>query len=201
MARINNHALSLVELIVASMVSTIVLAGLFSIIQSMNSVTSSSGEGSYVSTSAKTALNKITSDATIAVGSSASSKEMPVQIGGVNTGIPVGTFCILKETAGVYPDGLPDYSTCYTQLETKILSCTRSKSPADVTPVACSTNDGTFVTSVAVNTISATNPTLTGNVFTMSLTTRMDLTQEVNDKTNKAVSDTSRSVAILGYKL
>ncbi len=152
----SNKGLSLVELILAGLISTIIIGGLFSVLFSTQKLSSDTGKNAYVEGSLRAIVNEILRSASAAVGGA-----------GAETGFisPAGmnTFCFAQDMNGSGDLTVADQWACYTYIAPNIYSCTRGYNAAaanrGVTAACAATNQfiGTVSRFPVVNYVAGTN--------------------------------------------
>ena len=172
---INNKALTLVELVVASMISTVVIFGLFTIMQAVQNSSSTYGVLNYNTGSVQATVNHIIRNASTVTGTVGAPG---IVLNGANQ-----SFCLGQEGATI--DSLPDTWICYTQVGNNIHTCTSNSSTTQCTAsqtfigsadANCIKDSGSPCTTTGVNPI-WTGP---GQPFTITIS------NTVNGKTISA---------------
>lgn len=174
----NNKAITLVELIVASLISTVVIMGLFTVLQSTQNAATGFGERNVVNGATQATLNHIMRNAAQVVGSGVGNNK------GILIGVADGlannqSFCFAQDTNNP-PDAVGNIWICYTQILTNLYQCSSNYVPG-VNPRGATVcpNTSTFIGTLNANVIAATNnpntvgtlsnPSFVGNSFLITI--------------------------------
>lgn len=160
------------ELIVASVVTTIVLGGIFALTTSMQGGQNVFGQQNFLANTTQTMVKRILKDASEAVGySTTPGIHLVSAITGVSPTEPP-TFCFHKVIM-TSPVVSTDKWVCYKQVGTELRVCDKLYNGNALNGAAgtCSSSE-VFVGSVPAATLRVGNPSFVDNVFTIEIINR-----------------------------